>query len=332
VLTILYYRKKILRREVLSLLYTIGIDGGGTKTEAAAVGEDGAELASCTGGASNAFAVGFDGALSAVRELLGRLWHESGLAPDDCAGIGIALAGAGREEDRRAWREALIPYVRERGAAGPVVVRSDAEAALIAGLGRREGAVVISGTGSIVYGVTADGEELRVGGWGHLLGDAGSGYMIGLHALRAVMDSCDGVRPPTLLTGMALQHAILSAPPEFKDYVYAPHRKKQDIAAFARICMEAAGLGDPAAVAIIRREAGALAEQAATLLRRHPPFAEGAVALSGSIFAKSPLFRSAFEAALRTDASTKLQLVPPTRSAAHGAAAMIYYDLKETST
>lgn len=314
------------------MLYTIGIDGGGTKTEAAAVGENGEQLAVCSGAAGNAFAVGFDGALAAVRELLDALWRESGLAPGDCAGVGIGLAGVGREEDRRAWREALTPYVRERGAGGPVVICSDAEIALFAGLGRREGAVVISGTGSIVFGVTADGKQLRVGGWGHLLGDAGSGYMIGLRTLQAVMDSYDGVRPATLLTGMALKHAGLSAPPEFKDYVYAPGRKKQEIAAFARLCIEAGELGDRTAMTIIEREAAALAEQAAALLRKHPPFAEGAIALAGSIFAKSALFRSGFEASLQMPEFPKLQLVPPERSAAYGAAAMVYYDLKEKSS
>src|SRR5437899_818016 len=47
--------------------------------------------------------------------------------------------------------------------------------------------LVLSGTGSCCFGRTADGRTAKVGGWGHLLGDKGSGYEIGLRALRAVV-------------------------------------------------------------------------------------------------------------------------------------------------
>ena len=51
----------------------------------------------------------------------------------------------------------------------------------------------------MAYGRTASGASLRVGGWGHLLGDEGSGYWIGLEAIKAALKSWAGVIPPTML-------------------------------------------------------------------------------------------------------------------------------------
>ena len=52
---------------------------------------------------------------------------------------------------------------------------------------RRPGVGAISGTGSNVFGVGADGRAWRAGGWGHLLGDEGSGYWLGIESIRAAL-------------------------------------------------------------------------------------------------------------------------------------------------
>ncbi|KIL42394.1 hypothetical protein SD70_00180 [Gordoniibacillus kamchatkensis] len=302
--------------------YTIGIDGGGTKTEAVALELGGeAPIAEMVGGASNVFAVGFEQAVSAVTDILDRLWTSGTLSASDCAGICIGLAGADRDEERRKWRDALLRYARLRGVPEHMrlLVGNDAEIALYGTTRQLAGMVAISGTGSIVYGITADGRKLRAGGWGHLLGDWGSGYAIGLRTLQTVMDSFDGILPPTRMTEMVLERIGIASPPELKDYVYAPERKKQDFAGFARICIEAGADGDEAAQAVLREEAQKLAAQTAALVRRHPPFASGELVLAGSIFTRSALFRAAYEAELR-QVSSQLRPVPMKRSAAHGAA------------
>lgn len=302
--------------------YTIGIDGGGTKTEAVAVELGGGEpVAEAAGSPSNSFAVGFEKAVLAITDILDRLWGGGKLAPANCAGIGIGLAGVDRDEDRRKWRDALLRYVRSRGMPehAPLIIGNDAEIALFGTIGRLAGLVAISGTGSIVYGITSDGRKLRAGGWGHLLGDGGSGYAIGLRTLQTVMDSYDGVRPPTRMTDMVLNRLGLSSPPELKDYVYGQERKKKDIADFARICIEAGEAGDEAALSVLRAEAETLAAQTAALVRRHPPFAAEELVLAGSIFARSAAFREAYEALLR-ESCPQLRPVPMQRSAAHGAA------------
>ena len=68
-----------------------------------------------------------------------------------------------------------------------------------AATGAEPGIMIISGGGSVVYGRDATGNSLRVGGWGHLLGDEGSGYWIGLEAIKAAMRSWAGVDRKTVL-------------------------------------------------------------------------------------------------------------------------------------
>ena len=54
------------------------------------------------------------------------------------------------------------------------------------------GVVVIGGTGAVAYGRSADGREVKAGGWGYLMGDEGSGYDIGRRALQMAAQASDG--------------------------------------------------------------------------------------------------------------------------------------------
>src|SRR5690625_7894553 len=74
----------------------------------------------------------------------------------------------------------------------PITVHHDAVTALYSGTLGEEGIVQIAGTGAITFGLTNAGEEMRVGGWGHLFSDHGSGYMIGRDALEKVFLAYDG--------------------------------------------------------------------------------------------------------------------------------------------
>lgn len=136
----------------------------------------------------------------------------------------------------------------QRGSEGcPVWVVSEGEIALMATLGHTHGVLCISGTGSIVYGFTLEGERYRAGGWGHLLGDEGSGYRIGQRALQVVMQSYDGVLPPTRLTPLLLKKLKLRDISELKTRVYQMDWGKTETASIARLAIEAAESGDKAA-------------------------------------------------------------------------------------
>ena len=123
------------------------------------------------------------------------------------AALVIGMAGARTEKDRR----------RIRAAAGkvwpktPVYVTNDLETALAATEpedGRQPLArvLILSGTGSCCFGrrnASQGARTVRLGGWGHLLGDRGSGYEIGLQALRAVAGE---MGPPRPMPGLGGKH------------------------------------------------------------------------------------------------------------------------------
>lgn len=58
-------------------------------------------------------------------------------------------------------------------------------------LGSRQGSAIAAGTGVVTLATGANAYA-RVDGWGHILGDAGSGYWIGREGLDAAMRAYDG--------------------------------------------------------------------------------------------------------------------------------------------
>src|SRR5262249_10636485 len=122
-----------------------------------------------------------------------------------CAGRGAAAwRGASRE-----WRAPGCCRPRARPAGG----------------GRRRG----RGPG----GRAAGGRAGRAGGWGHLLGDEGSGYAIALAALQAVMRSADGAGPATALTGRLLGHLRLDGASELVPLLHGGGLDRAALAALA---------------------------------------------------------------------------------------------------
>ncbi len=63
----------------------------------------------------------------------------------------------------------------------------------------------ISGTGCNVFGVGRDGRAWRAGGWGHIVGDEGSGYWLGLESIKAALRDRDGSGPQTALSDAAVE-------------------------------------------------------------------------------------------------------------------------------
>lgn len=129
--------------------------------------------------------------LLGAAEWLGWLQHIAGRMPPPAA-LGIGMAGALDEADRSRIHAAAArvwPGI-------PCWAGNDLETALAAAGDQTSAAnsvrvIVISGTGASCYGQTADGAKVLTGGWGHLLGDGGSGYDIAVRSMRAVFRTLD---------------------------------------------------------------------------------------------------------------------------------------------
>ncbi|HEV7126059.1 MAG TPA: BadF/BadG/BcrA/BcrD ATPase family protein [Ktedonobacterales bacterium] len=233
----------------------LGVDGGGSKTLAIVVDAQGQERGRGLAGSGNYQAVGAARALRAVRDAVTvALTMAHGHRP--CRAAWLGLAGVDRARDVAL----LLPRVRTL--ARTVRLTNDAELALGA-LPEQVGVALIAGTGSIALGRDARGRTARAGGWGHILGDEGSGYTMGRQALTAAVRAADGRAPATALLALILAHWQLRAASELIEQVYA-HEDKARIAALAPLVLQAARAGDPAAARIVRRAARELALAAGT--------------------------------------------------------------------
>ncbi len=276
------------------MLMFLGVDGGGSKTTALIADVQGHVVGRGESGATNYHTVGVEAAFAALDVTVNVAMAQAGCTAVQVRAICLGMAGAGRPEDQaviREWSEMRFP-------GAPAMVTHDAELVLAAGTPDGWGIAVLSGTGSLIYGRRGDGSTARAGGWGYLLGDEGSGYAIGLAALRAVARAADGRGPATVLTARILAHWSLSRPSDLVGYVYQPGLSRRDIAALSPLVQEAAVQGDTAAQDIVSDAGHELAWAIAAVMRQLALDA-APCALAGGVLVQGEAVRRALQGAVQ---------------------------------
>lgn len=236
--------------------YCLGIDGGGSKTLAVVVDEQGMERGRAVAGSSNYAAVGLDVAAGNIYEAAERAMRGAGVSLP-VAAVWLGLAGV----DSLHAQDVLLPHFHRL--AGSVRLTNDAELVL-GGLEHMVGVALIAGTGSIALGRNAQGEARRAGGWGHLLGDEGSGYAMGRCALQAVMRAADGRGEATALLPAILREWGLVEASDILLKIY-PEVDKAVIAGLSSLVLRSAEAGDRVAGGIVREAVDELALVASTV-------------------------------------------------------------------
>lgn len=222
----------------------VGVDGGGTRTRAVVIDGDGRELARAEDEGAVVTAHRPDDAAEAVRRVVEAALKKCGRR-DRADVLWAGLAGAGTAAPRAAVTRAL----RRLELAERLVVGTDVEAAFYDAFGDGPGLLAIGGTGSIVWARYPDGTERRVGGWGHLLGDEGSGYWIGLEGLRRLTSSEDGRTAPTAMEAPLLDACGVGTVAEAVGWVETAAKSR--VASLAPHVVACADAGDEAALAIV---------------------------------------------------------------------------------
>lgn len=200
----------------------VGVDSGGTKTRVIVSTLKGEQLLDVSGpgavmkpGAAEECAdiiasqvVGALSGISQVAEAAEEEKKEESVKLPRPKVIFVGIAGVGREAERVALQIALS----EKDIADEVVVDTDASVALADAFGEKAGVILIAGTGSIAFGRSPSGEQVKCGGWGLAIGDEGSGAWIGRRALNCIAAAHDGREPATALTGAILTATELNDP------------------------------------------------------------------------------------------------------------------------
>ena len=284
----------------------LGIDGGGTRTTAAAADESGKILLKETGGTINFYSVGMEKARSNLRDIAARIEEKLGVTEFESVFIGSsALDGAAGE---KLTREFLDGAVRAKRAA----MNSDLYIALKACPADGAKLMVIRGTGSMAAAQDERGTISKRGGWGHILGDEGSAYAIALGLLKRAAVEYDNGRN-TELTGAVSRRLGFSQFDKIIDFVYSAEASKDRIAALASFVDERAEQGCDICGDILLSQCAELYETVRPLVRQNAP-----VFLYGGVFEHSRMFFNEFCRRLRVDfpnAEISLLSVPPEEGA-----------------
>jgi len=270
--------------------YVLGIDGGATKTLAAVLDLDRRVLHLGHGGPSNEDAVGARLAVKAVLDATDRALALAGIAQGELSGAVLAVAGTDTDSIDR--------HLHDSRSEEWIVV-NDVVGAWATATGAQPGVGVISGTGSNVFGVGWApspegwvGRTWRAGGWGHLLGDEGSGYWLGARSIVAALHDRDGSGPPTALSDAALAFFGAHSVEALAASVYTTPLTKGELAAFAVETSRLAGEGDEVARELYARAASELGRQVAAVIRQTGLDGAFPVGLIGSAFRAGEVFVS----------------------------------------
>lgn len=190
--------------------------------------------------------------------------------------------------------ESVLARVHSRLGAARTVVASDAVTSLVGALGEvRPGAVLAAGSGAVAFATDFVDVWRLVDGWGHLLGDRGSGAWIGLEGLRVALAAEDGVPGGSDPLKRAAR-AEWGEPRTWPRAVMTTPDAQARLAAFAPVVTSLAG-GDPVSAHIVLRAAAHLADSLASAASSVPGCA--ATAIGGLL--GNPQMAKAFEGETR---------------------------------
>jgi N-acetylglucosamine kinase-like BadF-type ATPase len=250
----------------------LGVEGSGVKTQAVVADLHGNVLGRGLAPSSNQHRVGLDKACDAISTAIDAAFSQMPVAsrrPGDAwaeriAGACLGLSGVDQPADQTLFSN----WLKRQGIRSPTKVLNGSELILAGGTPDGWGLALISGTGSICLGRTQDGRTARVGGWGPLLGDEGSGYQIAMQALQMATQAADGRGEAKPLLEAVLRYWRIPRPQQLVEYVHRPEVQTADIAELAVAVLELASKGDADAGKIVNHAGHALARHVDTVARQ----------------------------------------------------------------
>jgi len=234
----------------------LGVDAGGTTTDAIVCTPDGAVIGAGSAGCGSWEEVGLEAAVAAVLAAT----TAAGTTPERVHAAGLALAGVDWPGDEKVLSDAL----RAAGMPRRHVVVNDAFAALRAGSPDGVGVVSCAGTGCITAARSPDGRVFRTLAVGY--GEWGGSWELAREGVHAVARARHGTGPPTALTERIPQALGLpDADALFRAIAREDYHPEPSL---ARVVLGAAGDGDSVAILIAAAGGDGLARSAAAAAAR----------------------------------------------------------------
>lgn len=292
--------------------YIIGVDGGGTKTEAVAYDLEGNVLKISLKGFANLLN-NRDEALKNIHDSIKEITDEYGV--ENLKGLYLGIAGSESGDNAKLIKEVADEFYKHS------LIMNDGELALKAMLEGEDGILTIAGTGSISFGVNGD-KSVRCGGWGHLLGDEGSAYKISIEAIKRMILENDNNIEKSELTKKVMEYLKIKNIDEVIPFVYSS--TKDEVAKLAPIVSILAENGDEICISIMEKEGLELAKTTENTYKKLG-FEKCSIGLVGGVIRKSKVVREVFEKYLNENINV-VSYIDTSVSAAKGA---YYIYLKE---
>ncbi|HDK27698.1 MAG TPA: ROK family protein [Candidatus Atribacteria bacterium] len=260
-----------------------GIDAGGTTTRCILVNENGELLAESKAGPANYQVTGLANVAQEIRKAINVVCKEAGINEIDVLGVG--LAGVISKEDIQTVKNNLLLIKQVK----KCCITNDGEIAVLGAYAGEPGIVVVVGTGSIIYGLKENGVTVKIGGWGPLLGDEGSGFWIGLKALQAIIKTGEGRNANTSLSSILMNSFNIDDLEELVSFVYQDKLSREKIAALAPLVIRAMADGDQVAKQIIEKGCDELILMI-TAMAKKINYQKKEIAVTGGLFNNSPFY------------------------------------------
>lgn len=250
--------------------YIVGVDGGGSKTDVLIADLSGNEVSRAVSGASSYKSIGKNRAIENLNEgiisALGSLKISDDIYfKSSCFGF----AGNDAGEDFKVYREIVFNKMLEKHLnPGKTIICNDTRIGIEAGSDSKNKIIIIAGTGSNCFGVNEKGEHAGASGWDYILADEGSGYGVGLRALKAVMRAYDGRGGETMLSQTIIKELKLKEALDLTGWAYKGPFSKAKISALAEIVCITAGMGDRKSINILEEEAEEAAITVSTVAKK----------------------------------------------------------------
>ena len=242
----------------------LGVDAGGTKTQALIADENGRALGLGRSGPGNWEMIGLGGLTQALAEATAQALKMSGLQIGQISATGMGLAGY----DWPSQREMILGAIQPLGLNNPPEIVNDATLGLLAGGRQGWGVSVVSVTGCNCRGWSKDGkrEGRVVGGKSHWSGEYAGGYDIVMRAMRAITFEWDRRGPATALSPAFLQLTGAKNLDELVEDVYIG-KYEFDTSLIFKV-FEVAAQGDPEALKIVEWAGDELGQMACGVIHQ----------------------------------------------------------------
>ncbi len=312
--------------------YTLGVDGGGTKTTVQIADLRGKAVTQVVSGASSYKSVGIAKAIENLNKAVFNAIKNLKTSEDvyfisSCFGF----AGNDTEEDCKTYTE--IVFNNKLGShldPKRTIICNDTRIGIEVGSEKKNKIIVIAGTGSNCLGINEDGKQIRASGWDYILADEGSGYSIGLKALKAVMKAYDGRGKKTILSKTILEELNLKKVLDLVRWAYDRPFSKDMIGTLAKGVCKAAGMGDEVSINILAEEACEAAISVITVADKLG-FASKDFDLifAGSLFKCKEYFKNILMSRVKED-FPKVNFIPMIKNPVEGAVKLAAKKLKDS--